>query len=207
MASEGDITLVATGPLTNIAMAMRIEPRITQKIEEIIIMGGSYQMGNVTPAAEFNIFADAEAAYVVFESDVKVTMCGLDITRKVLCTKDIVERMETHFNPASKLFSDLMSFFIESQKRTFGWEGAPLHDPTTIAYLIDPSVLTLKEAHTAIEIRSEQSYGRTNCDLFHLTDKAFNSKIATDIDVDKFWDIVENCIKMYSHLDINNYAL
>lgn len=207
MASKGDITLVATGPLTNIAMAMRIEPRIIPKIEEIILMGGSYQMGNVTPAAEFNIFADAEAAFVVFESGVKVTMCGLDITRKVLCTTDVVKRMSIHTNPASKLFSDLMSFFIESQKRTFGWEGAPLHDPTTIAYLIDPSVLTLKEAHTDIEIRSEQSYGRTNCDIFHLTDKPFNSKIATDIDVDKFWDIVENCIKMYSDFNLSEYTL
>lgn len=198
MSSDGDITLVPTGPLTNIAMAMRIEPRIVDKIKEIVLMGGSYQLGNVTPSAEFNIFADAEAAYVVFGSGVKVTMCGLDITRKVLCYPSIVERMAKHSNPAAKLFTDLMGFFIKAQKETYGWEGAPLHDPTTIAYLIDPSVITVKPMHTDIEIRSEQSYARTNCDYFNLTDGVINTDVAIAIDTPKFWDIVENCIKLYN---------
>lgn len=198
MSSDGDITLVPTGPLTNIAMAMRIEPKIVDKIKEIVLMGGSYQLGNVTPSAEFNIFADAEAAYVVFGSGVKVTMCGLDITRKVLCYPSIVERMAKHSNPAAKLFTDLMGFFIKAQKETYGWEGAPLHDPTTIAYLIDPSVITVKPMHTDIEIRSEQSYARTNCDFFNLTDDVINTDVAIAIDTPKFWDIVEDCIKLYN---------
>lgn len=197
MGSDGDITLVPTGPLSNIAMAMRIEPRITQKIKEIVLMGGAYQHGNVTPAAEFNIFADAEAAYVVFTSGVHVTMMGLDITRQALCYPSIIERMAQYHNPAAKLFVDLMDFFCKAQKRTFGWDGAPLHDPTTIAYLIDPSVITVKSMHTDIEIRSIQSYGRTNCDYFNLTDKDKNTDVAIAIDTDKFWDIVEDCIKLY----------
>lgn len=197
MASDGDITLVPTGPMTNIAMAMRIEPKIVSKIKEIVIMGGSYSHGNVTPSAEFNIYADAEAAYVVFTSGVHVTMMGLDVTRKVLCYPSIVERMEQIDNKASKLFCDMMRFFIKAQHDTYGWEGAPLHDPTTIAYLIDPSLVTLNECHTDIEIRSNQSYGRTNCDIFHLTDEVKNTSVAVDIDVDGFWDLVERCIKMY----------
>ncbi|HCI4313087.1 TPA: nucleoside hydrolase [Salmonella enterica subsp. enterica serovar Infantis] len=198
MASDGDITLVPTGPLTNIAMAMRFEPRIISKIKEIVLMGGSYQHGNVTPSAEFNIFADAEAAYVVFESGVKVTMMGLDITRQALCYPSVVERMAKHHNPAGKLFVDLMGFFCKAQKETYGWDGAPLHDPTTVAYLIDPSVITVKAMHTDIEIRSEQSYGRTNCDYFNLTDKVKNTDVAIAIDTAKFWDIVEECIKLYN---------
>ncbi len=196
-ADDHEITLVPTGPLTNIAMAMRLEPRILPKIKEIVLMGGSYEHGNVTPAAEFNIYADAEAAYVVFNSGIHVTMMGLDVTRKALCFPSVVERMEKINNKASKLFVDMMRFFIKAQHDTYGWEGAPLHDPTTIAYLIDPSAFKVEECHTDIEIRSEQSYGRTNCDIFHLSGKDNNSSVALDIDVPKFWDIVESCIKMY----------
>ncbi len=197
MESEGDITLVTTGPMTNVGMAMRMEPRIIPKIKQIVFMGGAYTNGNITPAAEFNIAADAEAAYVVFNSGVPVTMCGLDITRKVLCYPAIVERMEQVGNKASRLFADLMRFFCKTQKEVFGWEGGPLHDPTTIAYLIDPSVLTLKYVHGNVEIRSEESYGRTNCDMFHYMKKEPNIHVAEDIDVEKFWNLVETCIRYY----------
>lgn len=197
LASDGDITLVPTGPLTNIAMAMRLEPKIIGKIKGVVLMGGSYQLGNVTPAAEFNIWADGEAAHVVFNSGVKVAMMGLDITRKVLVLPHVLERMAKHDNPAGKLFTDMMGFFNLSQKRTFGWEGAPLHDPTTIAYLIDPSVITVKHMRTDIDLGSEASYGRTNCDIFGMSEKEKNSDVAVDVDVEKFWDIVEECIKLY----------
>ena len=116
MASDGDITVVTTGPMTNLGMAMRMEPKIVSKIKEVVFMGGSYTNGNVTPAAEFNIIADADAAYVVFTSGVPMTMCGLDITRKVLCYPSIVERMGSIGNSAAKLFADLMGHFCRSQK-------------------------------------------------------------------------------------------
>ncbi len=196
--SEGDITVVTTGPMTNLAMAMRLCPEIISKIKEVVLMGGSYQLGNVTPAAEFNIIVDADAAHVVFTSGCKITMVGLDVTRKVLCFPEIVERMGRQDNAAAKLFVDLMRFFNKSQKEVYGWEGGPLHDPVTIAYLIDPSVLTVKEMYTEIDIRSEQSYGRTNCDFFHYSGKKANSSVAVDIDVEKFWDIIENGIRQYS---------
>lgn len=187
-----------TGPMTDLAMAMRLCPDIIPKIKEIVLMGGCYQLGNVTPAAEFNVITDADAAHVVFTSGRKIVMAGLDVTRKVLCYPEIIERMSKHKNPAGQLFVDLMTFFSKTQKEVYGWEGGPLHDPVTIAYLIDPTVLTLKEMYTEIDIRSTQSYGRTNCDFFHYSDNKPNSFVAIDIDTPKFWDIVEKGIEAYN---------
>lgn len=198
MASDGDITLVTTGPMTNVAMAMRMEPKILPKIKEIVLMGGAYQLGNVTPAAEFNIIADADAAHVVFTSKRPIMMAGLDVTRKVLCYPEIVARMEKIGTKPAMLFADLMRFFNKSQKATFGWEGGPLHDPVTIAYLIDPTVLVTKEMFTEIDIRSVQSYGRTNCDFFGYLKKETNSRVAIDIDVEKFWNMIEQGILNYN---------
>ena len=197
MASDGDITVVTTGPMTNLAMALRMEPRIADKIRRIVLMGGSYQNGNVTPAAEFNIFADAEAAHVCFTCGRPITMVGLDVTRKALCYPEIVARMDKVGNRASQLFCDLMAHFCRTQKEIFGWAGGPLHDPITVAWLIDPTVLTLKPMNTCIELRSESSYGRTNCDYFGYLQLPATADVAVDIDVDKFWDIVEQGLRHY----------
>lgn len=186
-----------TGPLTNIAMAMRMEPEIIPKIREIVLMGGCYQLGNVTPAAEFNILADADAAHVVFTCGRPITMVGLDVSRKVQCYQSIVERMSKIETKASRLFVDLMTFFNKSQKEVFGWDGGPLHDPITIAAIIDPTVLVTKAMYTEVDIRSTQSYGRTNCDFFGNSGMAVNSNVAVDIDVERFWDIIEAGIRQY----------
>ncbi len=197
LASEGDITVVTTGPMTNLAVAMKLEPAIVPKIREIVLMGGSHGFGNVTPAAEFNIITDAEAAYVAFTCGRPITMVGLDVTRKVLCLKSVVDRMEKVGNRAARLFADLMRFFNESQKRVFGWDGGPLHDPVTIAYLIDPTVLTVQKMYAAIDIRGVDSYGRTNCDAFGYLKRDPNANVAVDIDVAKFWNIIEAGIRNY----------
>lgn len=198
LASQGDITVVTTGPMTNLAMALRLEPRITEKIARIVLMGGSITNGNVSPAAEFNILADAEAASVCFRSGRPITMVGLDVTRKVLCYPEIVERMGRIGNPASELFVALMEHFCKTQKAVFGWEGGPLHDPVTIASLIDPQLLTLKPMNVQIDIRSTQSYGRTNCDAFGYLRLPPTADVAVDIDVPRFWDIVERGLRRYS---------
>ena len=196
-ASEGDITLVATGPLTNLAMAMRLCPDIVPKIKEIVLMGGSYQLGNVTPAAEFNILADGDAAHVVLTCGRDVTLVTLDVTRKVQCIPPVMERMSKVSTSAGRLFIDLMTFFNMTQKQVFGWEGGPLHDPVTVAYLIDPTLLTTRHVFTQIDIRSEQSYGRTNCDYFNYSQKPPNSFLSVDIDVAKFWGIIETGLRAY----------
>jgi len=195
--SDGDITVVTTGPMTNLALAMRFEPAIVPKIREIVLMGGSHGFGNVTPAAEFNIITDAEAAHVAFSCGRPVTMVGLDVTRKVLCLPAVVDRMAAVGNRAARLFADLMRFFNATQKRVFGWEGGPLHDPVTIAYLIDPSVLTVQRMYASVDIRGVDSYGRTNCDSFGYLGREPNANVAVDIDVAKFWDIIEAGIHHY----------
>lgn len=197
MESEGDITMVTTGPMTNLAMAMRMEPEIVDKIKRIVLMGGAYTNGNVTPAAEFNIIADADAAYVCFTAGRPITMIGLDVTRQALCYPAIVERMGKIGNKASKLFVDLMGHFCRTQKEIFGWEGGPLHDPITIAYLIDPEVITTKPMNAQIDIRSTQSYGRTNCDYFGYQKLPPTADVAVGIDADRFWDIVEEGLRLY----------
>lgn len=198
MASGGDITVVTTGPMTNLAMAIRMEPRIVEKIRRIVLMGGAYTNGNVTPAAEFNIVADADAAYVCFTCGCPITMVGLDVTRKVLCYPEIVARMEKIGNEASRLFVDLMGHFCKTQKEVFGWEGGPLHDPVTIAYLIDPAVLTTRPMNVQVDVRSVQSYGRTNCDYFGYLGLPATADVAIDIDAARFWDIVEEGLRRYS---------
>lgn len=197
MAAEEPVTMVTTGPMTNLGMAIRLEPGIVEKIERVVLMGGAYTNGNVTPAAEFNIFADADAAYVCFTAGRPITMVGLDVTRKALCYPSIVARMAQVGNKASRLFVDLMGHFCKSQKEVFGWDGGPLHDPITIACLIDPSVLTLKPMHAEIDIRSSQSYGRTNCDFFNYQQKAPTADVGIDLDVEKFWNIIEEGLRLY----------
>ena len=191
------VTLVATGPLTNIALALKMNPVIKDNIDEIVIMGGAIQLGNTTPAAEFNILADPESAHIVFESGIPVVMIGLDVTRKVLVTDEVLERIGKIDNKASKLFVELMLFFNKTQKEVFGWEGGPLHDPLTIAYLIDPTVIETKLMNVQIDTWSHQSYGRTNCDYFNQTDLLKNSHVAIDVDIEKYWDIIETEIKNY----------
>lgn len=197
LASDGDITLVPTGPLTNVAMAMRREPKIVEKIDQIVLMGGAYELGNVTPAAEFNIYADPEAAHVVFHSGCTVVMMGLDLTRQVKCYPSIVERMKAINTDAAALFANLMTFYNKMEFQVFGLEGGPLHDPTCVAYLIDPSCMETKPMYTEVELRSELCYGRTVCDYFGVMNKEPNVQVCTKIDPDKFWDIVEECIRLY----------
>jgi ribosylpyrimidine nucleosidase len=192
------VTVVTTGPMTNLALALKLEPKIKDHIHEIVLMGGAIANGNVTPAAEFNIQCDPEAAHIVFNSGCTVKMFGLDVTRKVLVLPSVIERMSHIKNKASILFRDLMTVFNKNQKHVFGFEGGPLHDPVTIAYLIDPTVVTLKHVHCDIDISHGTSYGRTNCDVFNYQKQPLNTYVATDIDVNKFWDIIEQGIKHFS---------
>lgn len=197
MNSQEDITVVTSGPMTNLAMALRMEPAAAEKIRRIVLMGGSYTNGNVTPAAEFNILADPEAAHVCFTAGRPVTMIGLDVTRKVLCYPEIVERMARADTCASRLFVDLMGHFCRTQKEVFGWEGGPLHDPVTIASLLDPALVVTKPMNVRIDLSHGESYGRTNCDAFGYLGLPATADVAVDIDVPRFWDIIETGLRRY----------
>lgn len=195
--SEEKVTVVTTGPMTNLALALKVEPKIFNKIDEVLLMGGSYTNGNVTPAAEFNIYSDPEAAFIIFNSGLKVKMFGLDVTRKAIVIPEVIARMEKIHNKAAILFSKLMKVFNENQKATFGLEAGPLHDPLPIAYLIDEEVVELSHVHCDIDISHMESYGRTNCDIFDYLKLPKNVYVATKIDLVKYWNIIESGIKKY----------
>lgn len=197
MASEGDIILVPVGPLTNIALAMRMEPLIIPKIKEIVLMGGAYGTGNFTPSAEFNIFADPEAAHVVFTSGAPIVMMGLDLTNQTLCTLEIIERMEAVGNVAGKLFGDIMRFTLKSQFECFGLEAGPLHDATCVGYLISPEAFETQEMYVEVDSNRGPCYGRTVCDELNVLEQKANAKVGKKIDTETFWNLVEACIRKY----------
>ncbi|MCR1871779.1 ribosylpyrimidine nucleosidase [Mammaliicoccus lentus] len=195
--SSGDIILVPTGPLTNIALAMKIEPAIIPKIKEIVLMGGAYGNGNFTPSAEFNIFADPEAAHVVFKSGASIVMMGLDVTNQTICTTEVIERMESADNKAGKLFGDLMRFTLKTQYEEFGLEAGPLHDSTTVAYIVNKELFEVQEMFVEVDINRGPSYGCTVCDESNVLKEKPNVKVGKKVDTAKFFDLVEECIKMY----------
>ncbi|WP_249870534.1 nucleoside hydrolase [Oceanobacillus saliphilus] len=194
--SDNDITLVPTGPLTNIALAMIKEPRIVPKIKEIVLMGGG-TFGNWTPAAEFNIYVDAEAAKVVFDSGVPIAMFGLDVTHQAIATDDIVKELSEIENPIADFVIDLLEFFSKTYKEVFGFAGPPIHDACTVAYLIDPSIFELNHVRVDIETKGEFSYGMTVVDTLATTGRDPNVHFAYQLDSDKFWDLMKRALKSY----------
>ena len=197
MASDGDITLVPVGPLTNIATAMRMEPRIIPKIQEIVLMGGAVGLGNASPAAEFNIYADPEAAHVVFTSGVKITMMPLDLTNTALANMQIIERMEGIGNKAGKLFGDIMRFTFSSQAVN-GLDAGPVHDVTAVTYLVAPELYRTQDMFVEIDTnRYGPGYGRTICDANDRYHKKPNATVGLSIDLDRFWDLVEDTLKRH----------
>jgi len=194
-ADEG-ITLVPTGPLTNIAMAMIREPAIIPKINEIVLMGGG-TFGNWTPAAEFNIWVDAEAATVVFESGVPITMFGLDVTHQALATRDVINRLAVIDNSVSHFVVELLQFFSQMNQNVFGLEGGPIHDACTAVYLMDPSIFDMQHVNVTIETKGEYSYGMTVVDTRGVTKKEPNVHFAYQLDQEKFWGLFERALKSY----------
>ncbi len=195
--SNGDITFVAIGPLTNLAMAMRLEPKIIPKIKQIVLLGGSYKLGNVTPAAEFNIYADPEAAHIVFTCGRPIVMIGLSITKRVLLKKEMATRIASIDNKTARFFANIMDFYTKTNKQIFGYDESPVYDPAAVVYLINPVIFKTKPMYVEIELKSEQSYGRTNCDFHGTLGRPANAEVVTDLDSEKFWEIIEDTIKMY----------
>ena len=194
MHSNGDITLVPTGPLTNIAMAVRKEPRIVPKVQELILMGGAYTRGNTTPAAEFNIYVDPEAAEIVFRAGWPLTMVGLDLTHQALATPAVLERIAALGTPVARLAAQLMEFFRQTYRRNAGFDSPPVHDPCAVARVIDPNVMQCVNAFVAIETRGEYSSGMTVTDFSSRLGPT-NAQVATKLDVDLFWDLMVDAIR------------
>ncbi len=197
MASGGDIMLVPTGPLTNVALAMRREPRIVPKIRHISLMGGAWGFGNQTPSAEFNILVDPEAARIVFESGAPITMCGLELTHQARATPDIIARFAALHTPLGDFAVEMLNFFASTYRRMHGLEGPPLHDPTAVAWVIDPTLVETQAVHVDIETHAEFSYGRTVVDLHDVLHLPKNALVATRLDAPRFWDRMVGAIASY----------
>lgn len=198
MASEpGTITLVPTGPLTNIAMAARLEPRIVERVKEVVLMGGGYHVGNWSAVAEFNIKVDPEAANIVFNESWPITMVGLDLTHQALCTPAVQKRIEGVGTDLAKFVSGLMDFFRKTYQDNQDFVDPPVHDPCTVAYLIDPSVMTTRRCPVDVEIHGELTLGMTVADLRGPEPSAeeCHTQVAVKLDFDKFWDMVTEAIK------------
>jgi inosine-uridine nucleoside N-ribohydrolase len=179
------VTLVPTGPLTNIALLFARYPGIESAIERIVLMGGSIGEGNVTPAAEFNIWADPEAAHRVFAAEVDLTMVGLDVTHKALLTPDHLEVLEDAGKPG-KLIADLYGFFLSIHGDRYGWVGAPVHDAVAVAHVIDGSLLETTRCGVVIDTGGELSRGRTNVDVRRQTSWPAVHHVAVDVDAERF---------------------
>lgn len=195
--SDGELILVPTGTLTNIAMALNLEPEIKDKIKKIVLMGGACGAGNATPSAEFNIYTDPEAAKVVFESQVPIVMTGLDVTYQALADEKVKERITKLDNRVANLTLMLLELFGETYREFYGFEHPPVHDPCTVAKIIDDDVFTTKKMRVDIETSSELTRGRTVCDFHNRTGKAANAEVAVDLDKDRFWDIVIESLSKY----------
>jgi purine nucleosidase len=191
MAAEPrEITLVPTGPLTNIAVAMRREPRIVPRVREVVLMGGAHTRGNITPAAEFNIGVDPEAAAMVFAGDWPVTMVGLDLTHQALATPDVLERVEAIGTPVARTMAELLVFFRDAYLADQGMPAPPVHDPCAVARVIAPEVMTVAEAFVAVETQGRWTSGMTVTDFGNAYGQPPNTLVATTLDVPLFWNLV-----------------
>lgn len=197
--SPEPVTLVPTGPLTNIALLLASHPALHAKIDRIVLMGGAAGVGNWTPAAEFNIFVDPEAADIVFKSGVPITMCGLDVTHQALILSSDIERMRAINNPVAKCVAELLDFFmIFHQDPKWGFAGAPLHDPCTIAWLLKPELFSSQDCWVGVETSGELTQGMTVVDRYHLTGQAANATVLFDIDREGFVDLLIEALHRYS---------
>lgn len=187
----GTITLCPLGPLTNIATAFKNAPDIIEKVQEIVLMGGAYfQVGNITPAAEFNIYVDPEAAKIVFDSGVPIVVMPLDVTHKALTTRARVEAFRALGTKVGDMVAAWTDFFERFDKEKYGSEGAPLHDPCVIAYLIQPDLFTGRHVNVEIETVSELTLGMTVADWWRVTDRVPNAMFMGDLDSDGFFALL-----------------
>ena len=187
----GTVTLCPLGPLTNIATAFRDAPDIIPRVQEIVLMGGAYfQVGNITPAAEFNIYVDPEAAQIVFRAGIKLTIMPLDVTHKVLTTAARVQAFRDLGTRVGDMVAAWTDFFERFDIEKYGSGGAPLHDPSVIAYLIDPALFSGRQVNVEVETASDLTLGMTVADWWGVTKRPRNALFIGDVDADGFFALL-----------------
>ena len=195
------LILVPTGPLTNVASALARDPGLAQRLRRIVLMGGAMGLGNVTPAAEFNIAADPEAARAVFESGVPITMVPLETTHQALATPEVIERIAALAFPLAHVCVELLGFFAETYLRVFGFAAPAVHDPCAVSWVIDPTIVPTQRMRVDIETDAEFSYGRTVCDVYGVTGRDANAEVGQGLEVDRFWALMIGAIASYREPD------
>lgn len=203
LAEPGEISLFAIGPLTNIALAIRKEPRFTNAIKELVIMGGSIREGgNITPQAEFNIYADAHAAHVVFHSGIPITLIPLDVTHKCMLYVEQIKQLNQQESPITRFVADATATYIKFTKNKTGVAGCALHDPLTLATIIAPELLMLEEHYVDVDISSGPSMGSTFADFYGNTGKPANMKVALDVRGEDFVELFLQRIEALGKKDL-----
>jgi pyrimidine-specific ribonucleoside hydrolase len=185
--ASAQVTIVATGPLTNVARYLATHGSIG--IDRIVLMGGAIAEGNFTPAAEFNIWCDPEAAAAVFASGLDVTMLGLDVTHQALLGPAVEERLRAAGRIGS-FVADLNVFFTRYHRETYGWDGAPIHDAVAVAHLVRPVLIETRRRNVQVELESDLCRGRTVVDLWRRTEHAPNAHVGVRLDADGFFDLL-----------------
>jgi purine nucleosidase len=194
-AAPGTITLVPTGALTNIALAARKEPRIVERVREVVLMGGGIGVGNFSATSEFNISIDPEAAHAVFNEAWPLTMVGLDVTHKALATPEVLAAIAAVGTSPARFVGELMEFFGRTYRTVQGFAAPPVHDPCAVAYVIDPSVLTVRRAPLDVELTGTLTLGMTVADFRYPPPGDCTTQVATGLDVEKFWGLVVDALK------------
>ena len=190
-AEPESITLVPTGPLTNIAATISKEPRVLDRIEQVVLMGGAMrESGNRSPSAEFNMMVDPDAADIVYRCGVPITTLGLDVTHQVLSTKDRVARIKALGNPVSDATAGMIGFFERFDMKKYQSPGAPLHDPCTVAWLLRPELFESKACNITVETESPLTLGHTAVDFWHVTDRPDNAHWVYEVDAEGFYDLL-----------------
>jgi inosine-uridine nucleoside N-ribohydrolase len=189
LGSPRAVTLVPVGPLTNIALLLARYPEAAENVERVVIMGGAIAEGNVTPAAEFNIYVDPEAAWRVFRSGLPVTMIGLDTTHKALMTDSHAERLRAS-GDVGRLVAELYDFFVEYHRRTYEHDGAPIHDAVAVAQVLRPGIVETVRRHVDVDCESKLCRGRTVVDLWLRTENEPNADVGVDIDAEGFLELL-----------------
>jgi inosine-uridine nucleoside N-ribohydrolase len=191
------VTLIATGPLTNIAIFLRAQPALHSRIGGICLMGGSIGGGNTTASAEFNIWADPEAAAIVFGSGLPITMLGLDVTHQALFLPADIARLDALGTRTGSVFADLVRFFAEHHRVRYGWEGPPIHDAVAVAHLVEAGLVETRPYVVDIETRSDLTRGRTVVDLEGLTQRSPNAEVGVALDRDRFVELIVSAVAAF----------
>lgn len=195
MAHEpGSVTLVPTAGLTNIALAARKEPRIVDRVKEVVLMGGGYHVGNWSAVAEFNIIIDPEAAHIVFNEKWPVVMVGLDLTHQALATPDVVEKIAAIGTKPAQFVTELMDFFAHTYKDAQGFDAPPVHDPCAVAYVIDPTIVSTRKVPVNIELQGTLTLGMTVADFRAPAPADCHTSVAVDLDHERFWNLVTDAL-------------